>query len=289
MIDFELDLLKLSVLIVDDHNQIRQILRDILRGFGIRKLHQAENGKEGMQVFENVLPNLVFTDMNMAPMNGLEFSRAIRKNVECRCSEIPIIMLTGNRDHSSIIQARDAGVSELLVKPVAPRMVMDRLRTAMYERRPFVRSTNYIGPCRRRKKDQKQKNPFRRISDTIQIKTANTDSKKLVTEIGAESEALSLIITKLGLGERRVLNTTFSRSRELRELAAYTGNPYLEAATHSLMDQIEKSGANGNLSASSIQLHLNAIAKLCQNENHRDGVPEAIILQLKNQAVGRAG
>jgi two-component system, chemotaxis family, chemotaxis protein CheY len=73
-------------------------------------------------------------------------------------------MMTGYTERARIIEARDAGVSELVAKPIVPARLLARLDAAVFQPRPFVKSPAYIGPSRRRS-IKGASGPRRRASD----------------------------------------------------------------------------------------------------------------------------
>jgi len=78
---------------------------------------------------------------------------------------IPIIMLTGHATLRRVAEARDAGVSEFLTKPLTARAVIGRIGQVVEHPRSFVRTDDYFGPDRRRRADPNHPGPFRRSTD----------------------------------------------------------------------------------------------------------------------------
>ena len=79
---------------------------------------------------------------------------------------IPVIMITGHSTMRRVAEARDAGVNELLAKPLTARGVLERLNRIVEHPRPFIRTADYFGPDRRRRADPKFAGPWRRSTDT---------------------------------------------------------------------------------------------------------------------------
>lgn len=76
----------------------------------------AENGERALEALERVLPNIIFLDLNMPKMTGLEFLREI-KSVE-RLKFIPVIILTTSNNHKDTLAAYELGVAGYFVKPL---------------------------------------------------------------------------------------------------------------------------------------------------------------------------
>lgn len=100
-----------KVLIVDDDPFITESLKIGLGDRG-HDVFAGHNGREGVQLVNELAPDLVIIDMTMPIMDGLEATHAIRQN-----SDVPIIMLTAETDEEDVIQALETGVDEYLGKP----------------------------------------------------------------------------------------------------------------------------------------------------------------------------
>lgn len=139
----------LKVLLVDDNQHMRAIVATILKGIGIREVREARDGGEGLQALRDWPADIAIIDFRMEPIDGVEFTRMVRNSSDSKNPYLPIIMMTGFADRPRVCEARDAGVTELVVKPVTARSVIDRISAVVYRPRPFVRTEDYFGPRRR--------------------------------------------------------------------------------------------------------------------------------------------
>jgi len=140
----------LSVLVVDDSPHMRAITAAVLDGVGIRNVREAGNAEDALDVLRTHKVDLAIVDYKMAPLNGAEFVRLVRNSPDSLDPFLPIIMLTGHADRRRIYEARDAGVTEFLAKPIAPKALVTRLQSLILKPRPFVKLESYFGPDRRR-------------------------------------------------------------------------------------------------------------------------------------------
>jgi DNA-binding response OmpR family regulator len=101
----------------------------------------------------------------MEPVDGVEFTRRVRNGSDPRLVRLPIIMMTGHSELRRIVDARDAGVNEIVVKPLTAKAVLSRIEAVTQRPRPFVRTISYFGPDRRRRDDPKFAHLRRRQSD----------------------------------------------------------------------------------------------------------------------------
>lgn len=147
----ESDIAGLSFLIVDDNRHMRNLVKSILHAFGVKRVSEAEDGADALRELRTTPSDVVITDWVMEPVNGIELVRLLRTGDDSPNPLIPIIMLTGHTEYWRIIEARDAGVNELLAKPISAAALHSRLRSLLEHPRPFIRTTRYIGPDRRRR------------------------------------------------------------------------------------------------------------------------------------------
>jgi CheY-like chemotaxis protein len=143
----------LRFLLMDDNHHMRAIVATILRGVGLRHLREASDGAEGLEVLETWPADIAIADFKMAPMDGVEFTRRVRQP-NSRNPYLPIIMMTGFSDRGRIFEARDAGVTEILAKPITASSLLQRIESVIMQPRPFIRTDAYFGPCRRRKEGE---------------------------------------------------------------------------------------------------------------------------------------
>jgi CheY-like chemotaxis protein len=158
----------ISTLVVDDNRQMRLLLREILRGWGIRKVDEAADGAEALDLMRNAAYDLLLVDWAMQPLDGIDFTRMLRTSKDSPNPYCTIIMISGHAVRSRVREARDAGVNSFLVKPVSARSLGDHLNAAFRDTRAYVRAPGYTGPDRRRLIDRGYDGPMRRETDSRQ-------------------------------------------------------------------------------------------------------------------------
>ena len=157
------DLLK--ILLVDDNHYMRVLLGEILRAIGVKDIHEANDGAQGLQAMRDNTVDIVMTDLSMQPLDGIDFVRLLRNSPDSPNQLCPVIMITGHSTMARVHEARDAGVNEFLAKPLTARGVIERLHQVIDHPRPFVRSDDYFGPDRRRRAEPNYTGPWRRAED----------------------------------------------------------------------------------------------------------------------------
>ena len=155
----------LRVLIVEDNQYMRLLLRSLLNSAGIHDIHEAGNGEIALELLREKKCDLVLSDLAMKPMSGLEFTREVRLSEHSINPFLPIIMISGHTEKHRVEAARDAGVTEFLAKPITPQSLFSRIAEIVERPRPFVRCDSYFGPDRRRKTLETYAGPWRRHDD----------------------------------------------------------------------------------------------------------------------------
>lgn len=156
---------ELTVLVVEDSQPMMDVMVTILNRFGFGRILTAQDGEQGFSLFQRYKPDLIITDWHMEPIDGLEMTRWIRRNKYSVNRTIPIILMTGFTEHSRIANARDLGVTEILVKPFKAEELARRLMHVIDVPRDFIETQAFFGPDRRRrKKDEFEGQDRRNIS-----------------------------------------------------------------------------------------------------------------------------
>jgi two-component system chemotaxis response regulator CheY len=156
---------RVMVLVVDDNHYMRVIVSTMLRSMGITLIREASDGAEALEIVRDWRPDVIVLDLVMETIDGIEFTKLVRRGTDSPNPYVPIIMMTGHTDRRRVLEARDAGVNEFVAKPLTARALIDRMRSVINNERGWVKSTGYVGPDRRRKTAADYKGPFRRVAD----------------------------------------------------------------------------------------------------------------------------
>ena len=115
----------LDVLIVDDSSAIRKIVERMLRqtDIPIGNVYEAGDGAEALAVLKDKGITLIFSDINMPNMNGIEFLKQVRINEVWK--SIPIVMITTEGSQSRVMEALDLGAAGYVRKPFTPAQIKD--------------------------------------------------------------------------------------------------------------------------------------------------------------------
>ncbi len=152
----------LQVQLVEDNPNMRALVKAMLNALGMDNVRDYGNGQQAIEAIREFTPDLVITDWMMAPVDGLEYTRYIRGNIDSPDIFTPIILMTGHTEKWRVIAARDAGVTELLAKPITAKTLYERILAVIEKPRPYVRTKAFFGPCRRRVNWREYMGPERR-------------------------------------------------------------------------------------------------------------------------------
>lgn len=153
------------MLVVDDNHHMRILLAEILRAVGIRHILHAGDGMEAMQMMRREQVDIILTDLAMRPMDGVDFITLLRTMPDSPAPYCPVLMISGHTTMSRLQAARDAGVTEFLSKPITVRGMLSRIDQIINHPRPFIRSSDYFGPDRRRNTKAGYDGPMRRAHE----------------------------------------------------------------------------------------------------------------------------
>lgn len=105
----------MNVLIVDDYKTMLRIIRNLLKQLGFNNVDEATDGSMALQMLRVGNYGLIISDWNMEPMTGLQLLREVR--ADAKLKSIPFIMVTAESKSENVIAAKEAGVSNYIVKP----------------------------------------------------------------------------------------------------------------------------------------------------------------------------
>jgi len=123
-----------SVLIVDDEENNRHLLRNLLEVQGHR-VSEAIDGKDALEKVAENYPDVVVLDVMMPQMDGFEVCRRLKS--EKKTAPIPVLLVTGLKDRTDRLKGMEAGANDFLSKPIDTQDMVLRVRNAIYTKRLF--------------------------------------------------------------------------------------------------------------------------------------------------------
>ncbi len=130
------DISKIRVLVVDDNDFMRDLVASMLREIGFREIFHAADGEAALVKTKEVDPGLIICDVDMEPMNGLDFVEQMRRHSPPPPTpQIPVILLTAHSEAEIVQRAIKLGVSAYVVKPVKRNQLEARIVTVLEKMR----------------------------------------------------------------------------------------------------------------------------------------------------------
>ena len=119
----------MPILIVDDYKTMLRIIRNLLKQLGFNNVDEAIDGSSALQKLREKECSLIISDWNMEPMSGLQLLKEVRADVKLK--ELPFIMITAESKSENVIAAKEAGVSNYIVKPFNAATLKGKLNTVL--------------------------------------------------------------------------------------------------------------------------------------------------------------
>lgn len=280
---------RMPVLIVEDNDPARRMVTEVLRGAGFGVIHWARSAEEALERMTAQNPALILLDWGLPGLSGLELARRIRQaavqpDPQVPDARVPLIMLTGRQKTSEVTQARNAGVDEFVVKPFSTVSLLRAVNAGLNERRDFVVSAGYVGPCRRRQKAAGFSGPYKRVMDIEQ--TADARMGQLFAEsLSLEMEAVRTLMEARGGLDRTTLDYMVDRLTQAEQRAHKIRHKLLEQVTHSLNEYVRQWGTDADPNV--LNAHLSALIRLKDVPPEQADQASAIVRSLGNLVAKR--
>lgn len=171
----------IRMLVIEDNKPMLSLVKSILLTFGVGDVFGATDGEQGYEIFRKEDPDIVIADWLMKPLDGIAFTKLVRTDPLSPNPYAPVILITGFSEKHRVMEARDAGVTEFLVKPFTTKELYRRLAQVIERPRQFIRSEDFFGPDRRRHRaipDEEYEGPLRREADEEVLKRKGQRQEK---------------------------------------------------------------------------------------------------------------
>jgi two-component system chemotaxis response regulator CheY len=119
----------MNILIVDDYKTMLRIIRNLLKQIDFNHVEEASDGTEALEKLRNGQFGLVISDWNMQPMTGLQLLQEVR--ADTRLKTTPFIMITAESKAENVVAAKQAGVSNYIVKPFNAETLKEKIEKVL--------------------------------------------------------------------------------------------------------------------------------------------------------------
>ena len=240
---------------------MRNLTAGMLRESGVKTVLNARSEQDAMTLLQHCNPGLIVTEWSDAfqPGGRLSMVRQIRETERAPWRDAPIFLLSPPRGRRDVERARDAGVTEFLVRPLAPITMMERIAATIEGPRQIIREARFSGPDRRRRPLREESGvPFKRMRDVEDGRTTPMAAARAAADAVAYETILS--------GDKLAM-------RVGRSLRAYT----------SAMD------AYGESEMEIVEMHRAALAQLSRMADNGDPLREPVVSGLEQVVARRLG
>ncbi|MBC7767289.1 MAG: response regulator [Phycisphaerales bacterium] len=278
----EFDPSGLTALVVDDNHFERGISLDQLRSMGFRRVLGAANTMEGWESLKKANPHIILLEWFNVAGDGLDFVRRIRQSEDAPNRAASIFMLTSRGALADVETARRAGVDGYLRKPISALALQQRVRTVLANPQPFVATPSYVGPCRRRRRDDlNYLGPRRRLNDAADVGADETEIEVKAHLARASVAALEAHARTLTAGNAKAARHVFKAAQELIDVAEQIGDATLAFGAREMARYLQAQGATERLDPEVVRTHVAALHQLAHLPHALGDEREAVAQSLK--------
>lgn len=185
----EYDFSNVEAAIVDTQGNTLRLLRDVLSRLGIKKVETYDGYVSGQALLNGGQPDLLLLDCDGPhEADAFKFVRNFRNEPETPNPYAAVIVTTWQPTQMQLTRMTGSGADDMLVKPVSPKQVLDRLALVIESRKKFVVTADYIGPDRRKSPRDGAQVPLFDVPNTLRLKTTGRWNSTNIRHLMAEAK-----------------------------------------------------------------------------------------------------
>lgn len=139
-----------TALVIEPERAKTVLIQDLLRNLDCSEIVTVREPDAAFAFLEGRVPLVVLCAGRMAPMDGFEFTRKLRQAPNVRDCTVSVVLTFAGPERGDVLSALNSGADSLLPFPMSANQMRQMLLALSTQKRPFVRSASYVGPCRRR-------------------------------------------------------------------------------------------------------------------------------------------
>ena len=255
----------LTALALDENHYERGITLNLLRAMGFGRVVGAANTIEAWEGLRKNNPNILLMDL-IGGGDGLDFIRRVRLSTELPNRAVASFILTTRGSQAHVEQARLAGIDGYLRKPISTLALQQRVAKVMANPQPFIVTSAYVGPCRRRRRpDLNYLGPLRRLDDAAPAPLVKGDEEELnlKSELArARVAALLEHVAQLKPGDANAARAVYRAVQDLVEVGEQIGDPSLALGAREMARYLQAQGATDRLDPEVVRTHVAALHQL---------------------------
>jgi two-component system chemotaxis response regulator CheY len=115
----------MNILVVDDSQTMRRIVRGILKGLGFTHIMEADNGLRALEILKKEKIDFIVSDWNMPEVSGIELLKMVRATEQWK--DLPFLMVTAEGKSEQVLEAVKNRVNNYVVKPFTPKVLEEKI------------------------------------------------------------------------------------------------------------------------------------------------------------------
>jgi two-component system chemotaxis response regulator CheY len=116
----------MKILVVDDFQTMRRIIRGVLKELGFANVVEADNGVTALEILKGEKIDFIVSDWNMPEMTGIELLKTVRASEEWK--DLPFLMVTAEGKSEQVLDAVKNRVNNYVIKPFTPATLQEKIR-----------------------------------------------------------------------------------------------------------------------------------------------------------------
>lgn len=160
----------ISILYGEQQISLSNSLRAAMMREGFQDIRVFSHGDGLLEAVRNLDPDIILTDVDLPGHDPCQMVRDIREGRLGRNPFVPIILTTWNPREVVVQRVVECGSDDLLIKPLSPNQILMRIGQLVHRRKPFIVTSDYIGPDRRRARDDEGDLPRLDVPNTLRAK-----------------------------------------------------------------------------------------------------------------------
>lgn len=183
----------IEIFVGEEQLEIRRMLRSALRALQLDLFTDFENCEPLREAVQDRMPDLIIVDSDLKGGNARDLVREIRHNQLGANPFVPVIVTTWHKTKENIRELIDLGADGLVIKPISNSAIQSHVNFIINERKPFVVTSSYIGPDRRKDPKHTSNVPLIEVPNTLKAKVSGEpiDIEDFKGEIETRSRAIN--------------------------------------------------------------------------------------------------
>lgn len=282
----------LHILALDFTSYSRSIILEVLRGLGCS--NHAIAFAETAQFHDEVAPHfdadLLLFSHEVEHVFNFDFLESVRRSEKKEVSEAKTVLVSSVATRSLILTARDTGIDEIVIRPLSPAQLRQKLKKLIESPRKFITSSKYLGPCRRRKLSEYYAGPRRRLADyesdaelSADGVTVQGNADELATAVSELREACG----KLTDGRVSLVNRVRSTAERTAAIAREKDDFALAKTAEAVQMYLDGVGTQNQLETHVLETGINALTQLSvlptSYRSARDSVSNLMMIAVRKK------